>query len=224
MSEEYSDEQARENFAEVKAWWTEFKGTMEYNRLTETERNEGMSVVSAFADFMYSYEGEMPKQWTDNSLWNVCTDFMPRKVMGDEGFFSAISPVLTAFFEFLGKMGYQGNAKRLANRAKSLGNAIVQASKNQSNWGMGKSFLSQAKGSGVDISDQEQLMQFIAAYNESLTSDLLSRAEPSRNHGKVGRNDPCPCGSGQKFKKCCSGHLSVVKGNGLTGAAGLNGG
>lgn len=20
---------------------------------------------------------------------------------------------------------------------------------------------------------------------------------------KVGRNDPCPCGSGQKFKKCC---------------------
>lgn len=22
---------------------------------------------------------------------------------------------------------------------------------------------------------------------------------------KVGRNDPCPCGSGQKFKKCCGG-------------------
>ncbi|MEK9660196.1 MAG: YchJ family metal-binding protein [Alphaproteobacteria bacterium] len=20
---------------------------------------------------------------------------------------------------------------------------------------------------------------------------------------KVGRNDPCPCGSGQKYKKCC---------------------
>ena len=22
---------------------------------------------------------------------------------------------------------------------------------------------------------------------------------------KVGRNDPCPCGSGKKFKKCCGG-------------------
>ena len=22
---------------------------------------------------------------------------------------------------------------------------------------------------------------------------------------KTGRNDPCPCGSGQKFKKCCEG-------------------
>jgi SEC-C motif-containing protein len=24
-----------------------------------------------------------------------------------------------------------------------------------------------------------------------------------RQTAKVGRNDPCPCGSGQKFKKCC---------------------
>lgn len=29
---------------------------------------------------------------------------------------------------------------------------------------------------------------------------------PERNpHRNVGRNDPCPCGSGKKFKKCCLG-------------------
>ena len=27
--------------------------------------------------------------------------------------------------------------------------------------------------------------------------------EPSRAAPKVGRNEPCPCGSGRKFKKCC---------------------
>ncbi|HWT55205.1 MAG TPA: UPF0149 family protein [Rhodocyclaceae bacterium] len=27
--------------------------------------------------------------------------------------------------------------------------------------------------------------------------------EPLRVDAKVGRNDPCPCGSGKKFKKCC---------------------
>ncbi len=27
--------------------------------------------------------------------------------------------------------------------------------------------------------------------------------EPYRNPNKVGRNDPCPCGSGLKYKKCC---------------------
>ncbi|HOE60362.1 MAG TPA: YchJ family protein [Kiritimatiellia bacterium] len=25
-----------------------------------------------------------------------------------------------------------------------------------------------------------------------------------RDHPKIGRNDPCPCGSGKKYKKCCS--------------------
>jgi len=25
-----------------------------------------------------------------------------------------------------------------------------------------------------------------------------------REGSKVGRNDPCPCGSGKKYKKCCS--------------------
>ena len=25
----------------------------------------------------------------------------------------------------------------------------------------------------------------------------------SNPHRNVGRNDPCPCGSGKKFKKCC---------------------
>jgi len=28
-------------------------------------------------------------------------------------------------------------------------------------------------------------------------------ARMKRQHGKIGRNDPCPCGSGKKYKKCC---------------------
>lgn len=27
-----------------------------------------------------------------------------------------------------------------------------------------------------------------------------------RSTPKVGRNDPCPCGSGKKYKKCCGGN------------------
>ena len=30
-----------------------------------------------------------------------------------------------------------------------------------------------------------------------------ARAKPVRTGPKVGRNDPCPCGSGKKYKKCC---------------------
>ncbi len=34
-------------------------------------------------------------------------------------------------------------------------------------------------------------------------SDSIFRSSPVRRAVKVGRNDPCPCGSGKKFKKCC---------------------
>jgi preprotein translocase subunit SecA len=34
-------------------------------------------------------------------------------------------------------------------------------------------------------------------------SDAVSRAKPIKTGPKVGRNDPCPCGSGKKYKQCC---------------------
>ncbi len=40
---------------------------------------------------------------------------------------------------------------------------------------------------------------------EDLSSDGRKepkKAEPVRNVQKVGRNEPCPCGSGKKFKQC----------------------
>ncbi len=37
----------------------------------------------------------------------------------------------------------------------------------------------------------------LATYTSSTSEDKSSPAE------KVGRNDPCPCGSGKKYKKCC---------------------
>jgi len=32
---------------------------------------------------------------------------------------------------------------------------------------------------------------------------LLNPRKPMITEDKVGRNDPCPCGSGKKYKKCC---------------------
>ncbi len=35
------------------------------------------------------------------------------------------------------------------------------------------------------------------------TGGEVNPKEPPRQVVKVGRNDPCPCGSGKKYKKCC---------------------
>ncbi|MBN2579118.1 MAG: SEC-C domain-containing protein [Pirellulales bacterium] len=37
------------------------------------------------------------------------------------------------------------------------------------------------------------------------------KASPRKHHmRRVGRNDPCPCGSGKKFKRCCGARNYVI--------------
>jgi preprotein translocase subunit SecA len=45
---------------------------------------------------------------------------------------------------------------------------------------------------------QEQPMFFSGGESET-----VKKKPVKRDKKKVGRNDPCPCGSGKKFKKCC---------------------
>jgi len=42
---------------------------------------------------------------------------------------------------------------------------------------------------------QEELMEVMAQYKAAHT--------PRIKEYKIGRNDPCPCGSGLKYKNCC---------------------
>lgn len=49
----------------------------------------------------------------------------------------------------------------------------------------------------------------IPAWDDILTDERreeiqkeLKKSKTIRNENKVGRNDPCPCGSGKKYKKC----------------------
>ena len=58
--------------------------------------------------------------------------------------------------------------------------------------------VSEGKGKEAAVTPQSagQPIQGTAASNET-------RQPVKREAGKVGRNDPCPCGSGKKYKDCC---------------------
>jgi preprotein translocase subunit SecA len=49
----------------------------------------------------------------------------------------------------------------------------------------------------------DEVEQFGAAKNVSGNDQPSAPQKPFINDDKVGRNDPCSCGSGKKFKKCC---------------------
>jgi len=78
------------------------------------------------------------------------------------------------------------------------------------------------EGGGPD--DTTGMVEFVANYTESGAArrhhergqfrrirgtwyyedgEMVKQKPVVREEPKVGRNDPCPCGSGKKFKKCC---------------------
>jgi len=69
----------------------------------------------------------------------------------------------------------------------------------------------------IDDEQREKLFAEIAVglprmykYMAPFRASALPRHEPiepfKRTTRKIGRNEPCPCGSGLKFKKCCGKH------------------
>ena len=46
---------------------------------------------------------------------------------------------------------------------------------------------------------REQVAKIMAAGSD----DGTVKKQPVQKKTKVGRNDPCPCGSGKKYKNCC---------------------
>jgi len=71
-------------------------------------------------------------------------------------------------------------------------------------------------GRGDSTLSKEQVDDLIAKapdlippYIESLNAWRISQQDAGQfrteapNLGKVGRNEPCPCGSGKKYKRCC---------------------
>lgn len=64
--------------------------------------------------------------------------------------------------------------------------------------GLLESFLGYCETSGR-LGGGEKLGQYARV---TATAHLLKKQERKRTI-KVGPNDPCPCGSGRKYKKCC---------------------
>ena len=61
---------------------------------------------------------------------------------------------------------------------------------------------------GVDFKSIRQMKKWMKAHEAELKAEAnggtAAKVETVVHEGpKIGRNDPCPCGSGKKYKKCC---------------------
>ena len=60
---------------------------------------------------------------------------------------------------------------------------------------------------GVDFKSIRQMKKWMKTHEAELRADGgadVPKVETVVHEGpRIGRNDPCPCGSGKKYKKCC---------------------
>ena len=101
-----------------------------------------------------------------------------------------------------------------AIRTKRYRDIIISTEQEESNWYFSGVEENSDGKSGWDKGNmkQDQELRLLEAVCVQHEIDHLMgktihnrevKLEPTKVEKKVGRNDPCPCGSGKKYKKCC---------------------
>lgn len=98
-------------------------------------------------------------------------------------------------------------ALKWAESSDWMGLEIVKTQKGEENDSTGiVEFVAhyKDKASGTDLRHHETSTFTKSEGEWKFKSGQIHGAEPVRRlEPKIGRNDPCSCGSGKKFKKCC---------------------
>ena len=100
---------------------------------------------------------------------------------------------------------HESGAEVWARESEWKGLEIVNVTKDTSNANNGKvEFRATYRRNGEQLVHHE-LAEFRKSGDSWYFFDgkMVGPGQFKRNTPKVGRNDPCPCGSGKKYKKCC---------------------
>lgn len=197
--EEHSEKELEQVCNKADKWFTKFSKSPYFQNLTEEQKEASGSIISMFTEYMYNYHGRTPEEWDKRALESCCLETLPKKITADEAYFRSLAPVLSAFLGFTEKEELLKNSSDLAKAVQAIDKQIVETSNDPSSWGMAKSFMMSAKKNGVNLEDKKELNEYVIAYN----SRLLESRQAQSKRSKIGRNDPCSCGSGKKYKKCC---------------------
>ena len=202
MMDEFSDEKYDEILKLCDDWIIEFLNSDFCKGLTQEQLLHSAFIIECFIDYMYGYFLLTPEECDEDTVEEICLGLFPRKVAAELSCFKAVGPVLTKFFAFLNYKGVMNNAQILSMKLYEIQDKIVKVASHPLNWGMAKTMLMDAIEAGVDVGDEDDLNKFLQFRNLIHDLNMLHNIHSFKTT-KIGRNDPCPCGSGKKYKKCC---------------------
>jgi SEC-C motif-containing protein len=94
-------------------------------------------------------------------------------------------------------------ARQWSKQSEWLGLKIIQSKIEEGGDKGSVEFSAKFKQDGI-AREHREISEFARKNGEwLLTEGRMVKPEPVRKEQTIGRNDPCPCGSGKKYKKCC---------------------
>ena len=202
VDEEEEDHRAAlEAEGTVSAWFRDFEASDRFAGLDGAHGRMAESIVMHLGSLMHTYLGLTPADWDPEGLEEYLLQVAPEKVTANETYFRATGPVLEAFFGHLEDRGLHPNAAELVARTRMLRRRLVRHAMDRRLWGPSKTMAIAAMAEGVDLADPHQREAFLRRQRGRMAGTTYGH--PRRDEPRIGRNAPCPCGSGKKYKRCC---------------------
>ena len=217
LDPEYGEELDEERLEEyINALMAEFEQSPEAEAFLE-EFDTSLGWPATYMQYAAQYFSATPATISAGETAEILFEIFPRKVSVKSERAGEIVAELRAFWQYLKRTRSLENADAILGLLRDEdANYLESALSDTSNFGMAKSFFMSGQESGFDMTDPEDVNRFMLVYNAALLekrasekpktspSPPMQRASPiHRTSQRVGRNEPCPCGSGRKFKKCC---------------------
>jgi len=179
--------------------------------------NTSLGWPATYMDYAAQYFCATPATITPSETAEILFDIFPRKVSVEPDCAQEIIAELRAFWQFLKRTGSLEKADAHLEMLTEEDAARLESYlADPGNFGMAKSIVMTGMNAGFDMTDQEDMSRFMLSYNmkqlgasasndeeEHSTPPVQQAATIHHESPRIGRNDPCPCGSGRKYKKCC---------------------
>ncbi|WEG73910.1 SEC-C domain-containing protein [Vagococcus intermedius] len=203
---EFSEKKMANVISQANEWFAAFQESSLYTKLNTSAQANSELVIISFSELMYKEELRSGKEWTATTLENILVNIFPKEVSEYGNISSDIIAILTAYFEFLKEDGKISNADTLSRKLAKLsfGEATEVPTPTVEKTVTKKVAPATKKATKTTYSEEDvQRFNRFAMGNSINTGSVAATPKVATTSTKtVGRNEPCPCGSGKKFKKC----------------------
>lgn len=182
IQEKQSDERKREKrlVHVTNALSRDFQDSKTIKSKAAAYKDNADYVVKSFLDYVFFHEHKEIREMTDDHVNQFMLEFAPRKLSFSTEDVKKVPEILSHFLVFLEAEGHIHNGVQLGETTKANSRAFIKAMPKQKKAPVKKTVKPTKKTAPKKKPKKKAVLE-----------------------AKVGRNDPCPCGSGKKYKKCC---------------------